>query len=286
MKRLNKIFVVLGLVLSVCLGNLRAEDLVILTTNDTHSAIDPDFDGRGGVLRRKALIDSVRNAEKNVLLVDAGDIVQGTLYFSLNGGAVEYPLLDSLGYDIVIIGNHEFDNGLDSLAFRQKNMKAVRLSANYNFNNTKLEGQYKPYVIKEYAGKRFDIMGINIEPAGMIDLNNCKGLVYENTLQVANRTAKYLKEVEGVDFVIMVSHIGYDSPSATSPGDVQIVNSSKYIDLVIGGHSHTLIDPADPNSEPWLVKNSEGRNIPVTQTGSAGKNMGCITIDLDSLTVH
>ena len=240
-------------------GNVHAEDLVILTTNDTHSQIDPDFDGQGGILRRKAMIDSVRGAEKHVLLVDAGDIVQGTLYFSMYGGAVEYAMLDSLGYDISILGNHEFDNGIDSLAHFQNSLKVTRLSANYDLSATSLSGHYRPYVIKEYEGKRFGIMGINLDPTGMIDMTNCKGLVYHNTMKIANETAAYLKNVEKVDFVIMVSHIGYDIDSATSPSDVQIVKSSSDIDLVIGGHTHTLINPDDASSVPYMVKNKNGK---------------------------
>ena len=285
MGNVNRFIAALCLVAAIGFGGARAEDLVILTTNDTHSQIDPDYDGRGGILRRKALIDSVRNAEKYTLLVDAGDIVQGTLYFSLYGGAVEYPLLDSLGYDISVLGNHEFDNGIDSLAYRQNSLKVAMLSANYGLASTKLNGRYRPYVIKEYAGKRFGIMGINLNPEGMIDMANCKGLVYNNCLEVANETAKHLKRQEKVDFVIMVSHIGYDMPGNDSPGDIQIIKSSKDIDLVIGGHSHTVIDPDDVNSVPWKVANKEGREIPVTQTGKSGKNVGCIKIDLDSLTV-
>ena len=285
MGKANRLLAALCLVAAIGMGSAGAEDLVILTTNDTHSHIDPDFDGKGGVLRRKALIDSVRSVEKNVLLVDAGDIVQGTLYFSLYGGAVEYPLLDSLGYDISVLGNHEFDNGIDSLAFRQNSLKVTRLSANYGLAETKLNGHYLPYVIKEYSGKRFGIMGINLNPEGMIDMANCTGLVYNNSLRVANETARYLKQMEKVDFVIMVSHIGYDMPDTDSPGDVQIIKSSSDIDLVIGGHSHTLIDPDNPASVPWKVANKAGREIPVTQTGNMGKYVGCIKIDLDSLAV-
>ena len=285
MKQLKKIFITLGIAVLLFGSNMNAEDLVILTTNDTHSQIDPDFDGKGGILRRKAIIDSIRGAEKNVLLVDAGDIVQGTLYFSLYGGAVEYPLLDSLGYDISVLGNHEFDNGIDSLAYYQNRLKVSRLSANYRLASTKLDGHYSPYIIKEYGGKRFGIMGINLDPVGMIDMANCKGLVYVNSLTVANETARRLKQTEKADFVIMVSHIGYDSNNPDSPGDIQIVKSSSDIDLVIGGHSHTLIDPTDPKSVPWKVANKAGREIPVTQTGNMGKNVGCIKIDLDSLTV-
>ena len=130
-----------------------ARDLVILHTNDTHSLILPDADGKGGVLQRKAIIDSVKKANRDVLLIDAGDKVQGTLYFKFFKGDVEYPLQEMLGVDISILGNHEFDNGLEALAEKERMLKSERQSANYDFTGTPAEGLFKPYAIKNIAGK-------------------------------------------------------------------------------------------------------------------------------------
>ena len=138
---------ILGAVAFNYTGN--AEKIVILHTNDTHSTIDVLPDGTGGVLQRKAIIDSVRNAEKNVILVDAGDIVQGTLYFKYFNGDVEYPVMEMMGYDIRVLGNHEFDNGMESLAGYYKTMNGKPLSSNYDFTGTELEGIFQPYLIRE-----------------------------------------------------------------------------------------------------------------------------------------
>ena len=186
------------------------EKLVILHTNDTHSQIVPGNDNLGGVMRRKAIIDSVRNAEKNVLLVDAGDAVQGTLYFYLYGGKVEQEVMNILGVEARILGNHEFDNGIDSLAAVLKYSDAEMLSANYDLSQTPLDGRFKPYTIKEYGGKRIGIIGINLDPNGIISPDNFKGLEYLPIVATANLTAEKLKKEEKVDAVIALTHIGYN----------------------------------------------------------------------------
>lgn len=277
-------------VLLVCLAFVlgisvvHAEHLVLLTTNDTHSHIDPDFDGLGGVLRRKVLFDSVRVAEKNVMRVDAGDVVQGSLYFSEYGGEVEFPLMDMLGYDIMIMGNHELDNGIARLAPHYKKLQAVRLSSNYDFSGTALEGVHVSYVIREFDGKKIAFIGLSLQPDGMIDATNSVGLKFKDIITTANELAHELKCDKGADFVVAVTHIGYDMASEGLPGDVELVNKSTDIDLVIGGHTHTLINPTK-GKVAWLVANKEGRMIPVTQTGCHGKAVGLIDIDLDTFKV-
>lgn len=285
MKRKYGIFAALAMTFGMIATDAFAERLVFLTTNDTHSQIAPAADNKGGILRRKVLIDSVRGAEKNVLLLDAGDAVQGTLYFTLFKGEVECAMLDSLHYDAYIMGNHEFDNGMEPLAKFYKKMKTARLSANYDLRNTPLKGLFTPYIIKEYAGRRIGIMGINLLPKGMIADDKCVGVEYKNAAEIADLTAEYLKKVENVDFVVMMSHVGYSGGAADNPSDNKIVASSRYIDLVIGGHSHTVINPANPKSVPYKVKNADGREIYVTQTGAQGKNVGYITLDLDKMQI-
>lgn len=259
-----------------------AEDLVILHTNDTHSLIDPNAKGEGGVLQRKAIIDSVRRAEKNVLLVDAGDIVQGTLYFNFFKGDVEYPLMNLAKYDVQILGNHEFDNGLEDLARHYKDLKASRLSANYDFTDTPLRGMFEPYVIKKVKGKKIGFIGININPEGLISEQNYEGLKYSDSVEAANRTAEYLKDKKKCDLVVVVSHIGVSRDSG-QPIDYDIARASKDIDIIIGGHSHTVIEPGNKGQYPCYVDNAEGRPVLVTQTGKYGRNLGYIKIDLDRL---
>lgn len=258
---------------------LSAEKLVILHTNDTHSQVDPiESSGLGGVERRAAAIDSIRAAEPNVLLVDAGDAVQGTLYFYLYGGVVEQKLLNALGTDIRILGNHEFDNGIDSLAAVMKIADSKLLSTNYYLEDTPLAGMFSPYDIRSYGDKRIGFIALNLDPAGMIADGNYDGLVFSDIIPSANLTARYLREVEKVDAVVALTHIGYDP--ARKPGDLQLAQASKDIDIIIGGHSHDTIGPDDARS---IVRNADGRDVLVVQTGKSGARLGKIEINLDSL---
>lgn len=271
-----------------------AKDLVILHTNDTHSAIEPDAKGRGGILQRKAIIDSIRRADDNVILVDAGDMVQGSLYFKFFRGDVEYPLADMMGYDIRILGNHEFDNGLKELADHYKTVKGARLSANYDFSATPLRGLFEPYVIRKVDGKKIGFIGLNIDPESLIVKHNYEGLRYNDVVEAANRTAEMLKQKRGCDLVVAVSHIGAVREN-DKPIDYDIARSSKYIDIIIGAHSHTVIAPGSKASDhpdmrpgdkkftPSLVDNADGRPVLVVQTGKGGRYLGYIKIDLDDL---
>lgn len=257
---------------------LEAEKLVILHTNDTHSTIDPLPDGRGGVMQRKAIMDSIRNVEKNVITVDAGDIVQGTLYFKYFGGEVEYPLMDMMGYDIRVLGNHEFDNGMKDLARYYTQTKGTPLSANYDFSGTDLEGIFVPYTIREVDGKKIGFMGLNIDPSSIIAQKNIDANFLE-VIPTANETAAKLKS-EGCDYVVVVTHIGYEKINEKTT-DVELAQMSKDIDLIIGGHTHTLIDPEHPEIFPSLIPNAEGKPVRVVQTGKQGLYLGKVSIDLD-----
>lgn len=260
-----------------------AEHLVILHTNDTHSTIEPLRDGAGGILQRQAVIDSVRRAEKNTLLVDAGDMVQGSLYFKYFRGDVEYPLFEMAGYDIRILGNHEFDNGLEDLARHYKNVKADRLSANYDFSATPLKGLFDPYVIKKIKGKKIGFIGLNVNPESLITEKNYAGMKYLPSIETANRTAEFLKKDKKCDLVVVVSHIGYKS-DVGEPTDVDLAKSSRYIDIIIGGHSHTLVDPQDSGCRfPSVVANADGRPVVIGQTGKYGRYIGKMDIDLETL---
>ncbi len=256
-----------------------AQSLVLLHTNDTHSNIEPDANGVGGILPRKAIIDSVRKAEKNVFLIDAGDMVQGTLYFKFFKGDVEYPLFNMMDYDIRILGNHEFDNGLDELAKYWKNVKANRLSANYDFSGTPAKGLFSPYVIKKVGKKKVGFLGINVDPASLISEENYKGMKFLPVIETANRTAAELKK-RGCDLIVAVTHIGYDVLNKVD--DVELARNSKDIDIIIGGHSHTFVDPSTPDKTPYWIKNAAGRDVLVAQTGKYGKNVGYIKLDLDN----
>lgn len=259
-----------------------ADHLVLLHTNDTHSNIDSDARGVGGILPRKAIIDSVRKAEKNVITIDAGDMVQGTLYFKYFRGDVEYPLFNMMDYDIRVLGNHEFDNGMEELARHWKDVKATPLSANYDFSKTALKGVFKPYLIKKVGGRKIGFIGLNVNPEGLISKENYTGMEFKPIIETANRWADVLKRQKKCDLVVAVTHIGYSS-MPDRENDVDLARASRDIDIIIGGHSHTFVDPKTPEKTPYWVNNADGKPVLVAQTGKYGKNIGYINIDLENL---
>ena len=275
-------FLMAVLVTCVAVPSMQAEHLIVIGANDTHSQVEPASDGLGGLFRRRAAMDEIRRNNKNVIAVHAGDAVQGTLYFSMFKGEVEYASIDSLGYDIIVLGNHEFDNGIDELAAHYKKIKAAKLSANYDFSNTPLAGVMQPYYIKSVAGKRIGFFGINVDPKGLISDDKYPGMIYLDNGEVAEATAKYLKEVQKVDFTIMVSHIGYYPEAVGQVGDSIIASRSHYIDMIVGAHTHTLLQPGDPRTQ---VKNADGKIITIGQNGKWGKYRATYDIDLDNFTV-
>lgn len=272
-------FMLLCLCALMVVPTLRAEHLMIIAVNDTHSQIDPASDGLGGVARRRAIYDQIRTQNPNTVLIHAGDAVQGTLFFSLYRGEVEYALMDTLGYDAIILGNHEFDNGMEELAAHYRNVDAVKISANYEFSATPLNGLFQPYWIKAVGDKRVAFFGINVNPAGLIADSNCKNLGYRYAPGVADATARYLKEVLGMDYVVMVSHIGYSSYEPTEPNDELIIKGSHYIDMVISSHSHTTIAPGSGMDR---IANADGKLIPIGQNGKSGKLVATYDLDLES----
>ena len=271
-----------ALVALAALQPAQAEKLVLLTTNDTHSQIDPDAkDDMGGAARRKVVVDSVRSAADNMLLIDAGDAVQGTLYFNLFGGEVEQKVMNALGYDLRILGNHEFDNGIDSLAAVLALADAEFLATNYDLSHTPLDKEFDKYTTRRFGDRKIGFIGINLRPEGMISEGNYDGLRYLDAMEAANASAWWLKNIDTCDMVVAITHIGYN-PSVP-PGDLALAKASDNIDVIIGGHSHDLIDPTK-DTYKWLVPNENGRDVLITQNGKQGKYVGEITIDLDSLT--
>lgn len=250
-----------------------AEHLVILATNDTHSQIDPAADGLGGVARRAVLIDSVRQARDNVLLVDAGDAVQGTLYFNAGGGRAEEAVMQRLGYDMRILGNHEFDNGSDSLGRLLADSPATWLSTNYYGPESPVLSRFKKYDIRPFGDKRVGFIALNLRPRGMIAEGNYDGVEYLDAIATAQATADYLRQVKGVDYVVALSHLGFTA--SVPPSDTDLARQTSGIDLIIGGHSHTTLDTA------VVMTNAKGQPVKVVQTGSRGKALGYIDIDLD-----
>lgn len=278
-----KILIAASLLSLAAAPAVNADKLVIMHTNDTHSHIDPqEEDGLGGVARRKVLIDSVRAAHPgHSLLVDAGDVVQGTLFFNIYKGELEEKMMNALGYDIRILGNHEFDNGMEALAENLETSDAELLAANYQTIGTPLQGLFLPYTIHQFDGKRIAFIPVNLNPAGMIAANHTEGMGYLDAIETANNLAWFVKNIEQADMVVALTHIGYSV--SNEPDDVELANASRYIDVIIGGHSHTAINPESDKSVPHILKNADGRDVLVAQSGGAGKYLGEITIDLDNI---
>ena len=252
--------------------SLDAQDLTILHLNDTHSHIDPqrsgDYKGRGGVIEQAAFIDSVRTAvgRRNMLLLHAGDYGQGTSYFTELGGNIEIDVMNALGFDAACLGNHEFDNGIDELARRLKNLKADVVCANYDFSGTVLEGLVEPYTIVKRAGKKIGIIGLLTDISSVVDADIAKTLQYQDPVAVTSRYAEYLKNEKGCDMVICLSHLGYGE-------DKDLASQVRNVDLIVGGHSHTLLH------KKQLVKNPDGKDVVVVQNWKWGLNVGQLTVD-------
>lgn len=280
MKLTKILFVAAAAALTGCgAGNQADNTLVIVHTNDTHSHIDPLTDNdMGGVARRKVIIDSIRQADPNVLVVDAGDIVQGTLYFHLYKGEAEQKALNELGYDIQILGNHEFDNGMPALKKMLDSARPTLLSSNYDFSESVLDGMFSPYMTRKIGRHKVGIMALNLDPKGMVAEGNYDGVRYMPWKEATERTVDILRNREKCDYVIAITHIGY-SGSDENPdlfGDVQVARQTSGINLIIGGHSHTLLSPA------VKVANAEGDSVTIVQTGKYGQYVGEIKLDLNN----
>lgn len=254
--------------------------LTILHTNDVHSRIDPfpkndpKYPGLAGVARRATLIKKIRAAEENVLLLDAGDIFQGTPYFNLYGGELEFKLMSDMGYDAATIGNHDFDNGIDGLAKQLPNAKFPFINLNYNFKDTPMEGAVLPYKIFHRGGLTIGVIGIGIELAGLVDSKLYGNTLYSNPLQQADDTALMLKKSLKCDLVICLSHLGFKY-SEKKISDEVLAQESSYIDLIIGGHTHTFLDA------PVRYKNKSNKEVLVAQVGWAGIRLGRIDYYFD-----
>lgn len=274
MKNFNKISVLIILLVFPVL--LMSQDLVILHSNDTHSNIEPMSSGRnkgmGGVQRRANYISQIRKEYKNVLLLDAGDYNQGTPYFTLFKGDVEIKLNNNLRYDAACLGNHEFDNGQQELARRLKKANYVTLCANYNMSATPLRGLVKPYTIILKGGKKIGIIGVLTDLNGMVSAPARENMIYMNPIPIVDSLAAILKFDKKCDVIICLSHLGFDGGSPKNPSDTELALSTKNIDIIIGGHSHTFLE------KPVIMKNTEGKDVIVTTTGAYGVYTGRIDI--------
>lgn len=270
----SSLYLVLCTVVFLVACTPQADHLTILHTNDTHSQIEPKSNNTGGYARRMGLIAQERKADPDLLLLDAGDFCQGTPYFNFFHGRVEIDAMNRMGYDAATLGNHEFDNGLDTLAAVLKTANFPIVCANYDFTGTALEGLIKPYTIIRRAGLKIGIFGLGCDPKGLISDKNFLPAVYLHPYSVAQEMANELR-AKGCDVVICLSHLGTEAKAGDAVGDTEMVAQTRGIDVVIGGHTHKLYDNL-------RVANLDGDSIPLCQMGKSGIYLGKIVLDLDS----
>ena len=274
---MKKIF--LSIIAFAAVTTLAAQDLTILHLNDTHSHIEPerlgDIKGHGGIIEQAIYISEVREelGRKNVLLLHAGDFSQGTSYFTELKGQIEIDNLNAMGYDAVTLGNHEFDNGMEALAGRLKQLNCPVVCANYDFSATPLADVVKPYAIVKKAGKKIGIIGVLTDVSTVVDKSLNKGLEFQNPIPIVQEYADYLRNVKGCDLITCLTHLG-DKASKSKGAliDQDLVAGTTGIDIVIGGHAHTKID----QMEVW--NNAAGEDVVYVTDGGWGLEVGRLDV--------
>lgn len=257
------------------------QKLTILHTNDVHSHLEPfpmdggKYQGQGGVAHRAALVEQIRKEEEHVLLLDAGDIFQGTPYFNLYKGEPEITAMSMLQYDAATMGNHDFDAGIEGFARQLPHANFPILVANYDFTNTPLEGKTKPYTIIKKGKLKIGIFGLGIELHGLVPDTAYGNTKYIDPVMTARSVSEQLKRHEKCDMVICLSHLGYKYESAKI-SDTLLAKETEHIDLIIGGHTHTFLD------KPMVMLNKAGNETVINQVGWAGLRLGRLDYEFNS----
>ena len=255
--------------------------LVILHTNDTHSTIEPfpskhsKFPNMGGVSKRHTILQKIRSEEEHVLLLDAGDIFQGTPYFNTFNGELEMKLMSLLQYDAATMGNHDFDIGLEGFLNAQQFANFPFLCANYDFSETILDGKTKAYHIFHKAGIKIGVFGIGVALKGLVSVDNYGNTRYFDPISTANKIASELKS-KSCDLVICLSHLGFEYENKNINSDRKLAAETQNIDIILGGHTHTFFD------KPLVLKNSKNKDVLINQVGWGGVYLGRIDIDVES----
>ena len=262
-------------ILVACSG-ASAQKLTIMHFNDTHSHLEPEragkSAGRGGVIERAALVDSVRNAvgRRNFLLLHAGDFNQGTSYYTTLGGMLEVGLVNALGYDVITLGNHEFDDGIEHLGRRLAGLKCPVVCSNYDFSQFELDKYVKPYVVLKRGGMRIGIFGMLTDITKVVERTIADRLPKFDDVETADRWASYLKNEKKCDIVIALTHLGIENEDFM---DQDLVRATRNIDLVVGGHSHTFI------KNIVYENNIDGKPVPIVQNGCWGLDTAELSIE-------
>ena len=263
----------LSLIPQLSFGKNNDTKLTILHTNDMHSHIHPFTSGRnkglGGMAQRAALIKQIRKQEEHVLLLDAGDVFQGTPYFNVYGGELEFKLMSEMKYDAVTLGNHDFDNGLEGLKEQLPHANFPFLIANYDFSDTIFKNTFKPYKVFRKGNLKIGVFGIGIELEGLVPKKLYQNTVYKDPISTANHYANILKQKEKCDLVICLSHLGFKYKEEKI-SDMTFASQTRDIDLIIGGHTHTFL------KKPVKQLNIDQKEVLINQVGWAGINIGKI----------
>ncbi|MGB0428399.1 MAG: bifunctional metallophosphatase/5'-nucleotidase [Flavobacteriales bacterium] len=270
----------LSLPLSMSAQATSSQKITILHTNDVHSHVDPfpknhsRYANQGGAAARAQLIKTIRQEEQHVVLLDAGDIFQGTPYFNLFEGQVEYDLMNYMQYDAATLGNHDFDLGMESLVKQLKRAKFPMLNANYDLSETILNQDVNSHCIIKKGNINIGIYGLGIDPKGLIPDQLCEGLVYTDPIQVMLDQENQLKTL-GCDLIICLSHLGFEYKSKLV-SDKILAQHSKFTHLILGGHTHTFLE------KPFEFLRQDGSKILVNQAGWAGLQLGRIDLEISS----
>ena len=265
-------------------SSARKSRLVILHTNDTHSNIDPfpenhsKYPGMGGIAKRYAIIKKIKAKEPNVLLLDSGDIFQGTPYFNTFNGVLEMKCMSRLGYDASTMGNHDFDIGMDGFLKAKQYADFPFLCANYDFSNTILKNETQTFKIFKKGSIKIGVFGIGVELSGLVTREAYGDTIYHDPIELANQTAAKLKK-EKCDLVICLSHLGFEYRDNEKVSDKKLAKNSKHIDIILGGHTHTFLE------KPVIEKNKVKQNVLINQVGWAGIQLGRIDIDLHTVKI-
>ena len=265
-------------------SSAKSKRITILHTNDTHSHLDTfpqtdaKFPNQGGAAKRATIFNQVKKENPNTLILDAGDMFQGTPYFNYYGGELEIKVMNMLQYDAGTLGNHEFDNGVNSLAEQIRKANFDIINANYDFKNTLMDGLSKPYKVFMKDGIKIGVFGLGIKLDGLVNKSEYGETVWNNPIEIAQDVTRVLKNELKCDLIICLSHLGYKfGGNSQMISDLDLAAKTKNIDLIIGGHTHTFLE------KPTIVLNAEQKEVIVNQVGCYGVRVGQIDFYFDEV---
>ena len=279
MKKVTKIAILLAaLSLTACTGlqekkavHTKPAELVIIHGNDTHGRILEGANDGIGYARIDAFVESTEATNKNVIYLDAGDTLHGTVMAALDRGDSMVKVLNETGVDATVPGNHDYNYGIDRLIELSKKMNFPVLAANVVKDGIIYDKKvFKEYVIKEIDGYKVGIFGLSTpETAFKTSPKNVEGYKFLDPVETAQKVVKKLKK-ENVDYIIALAHLGLDESSLAKDRSDNLAKLVPEIDLIVDGHSHTVLEKGLAGNGNWIV-----------QTGDYDKNIGKVVVTLN-----